>query len=87
VVVNGRSALPEVVARAGVAADEDGGPGALSFAAAVQDLLARPQADRERRARARAEEFGWPAAVNGFLTAHHVPGPVAAVARGAEVSR
>lgn len=76
VVVNARSALPEVVGRAGLAADADDGPGALGFADAVEILLARPMIDRRLRARARAEGFGWPAAVDGFLAAHQVPRPV-----------
>lgn len=79
-VVNSRSALPEVVGAAGVAADEGDGPGATSFADAVREILARPKVDREARARARAEEFGWPAAVEGFLVAHGVRGRTATTA-------
>ncbi|MBM0279547.1 glycosyltransferase family 1 protein, partial [Micromonospora sp. STR1s_6] len=36
-------------------------------------LAARPEAQRRRVARARAEEFGWPAAVAGFLRVHDAP--------------
>ncbi|MGK5738648.1 glycosyltransferase [Micromonospora sp. URMC 103] len=66
VVVNAASALPEVVGTAGRAAD--GSPAAV--AEAVRHLLARPEAQRRAAARARAEEFGWPAAVAGFLRVH-----------------
>ncbi|WP_446214482.1 glycosyltransferase [Micromonospora sp. IBSANI012] len=66
VVVNAASALPEVIGGAGVAAY--GTPAAL--ADAVCRLLDRPVAARRAAARARAEEFGWPAAVAGFLRAH-----------------
>ncbi len=66
VVVSASSALPEVVGSAGVSvAGED-------FAAGVRSLLARPEPVRRARARARAEEFGWPTAVAGFLAAHRV---------------
>jgi alpha-1,6-mannosyltransferase len=64
VVVDAASALPEVVGEAGIAvADED-------FAAGVAALLAQPAPARRAAARRRAEEFGWPAAVAGFLAAH-----------------
>ncbi|WP_406077178.1 glycosyltransferase [Micromonospora sp. NBC_00858] len=66
VVVNAASALPEVVGTAGLAAYGSG----ASVAAAVTRLAARPEAERRRAARARAEEFGWPAAVAGFLRVH-----------------
>ncbi len=72
VVVDAASALPEVVGEAGVAvADED-------FAAGVCAALEVPEPIRRAAARRRAEEFGWPAAVAGFLAAHGVPAPVAA---------
>ncbi|MFC8846373.1 MULTISPECIES: glycosyltransferase [unclassified Micromonospora] len=72
VVANAASALPEVLGPAGVAAA--GSPGAI--AAAVSRLLAIPEAHRRATARARAERFGWPAAVAGFLAAHAAgPGP------------
>jgi alpha-1,6-mannosyltransferase len=63
VVVNAASALPEVVGDAGVAVHTD-------FAQGVREILARPEAERRAAARARAERFGWPAAVDGFLEAH-----------------
>ncbi|XVU26609.1 glycosyltransferase [Actinoplanes sp. CA-054009] len=66
VVVNESSALPEVVGDAGVAVP--GTPEA--FANGVRTLLERPEAERRAAARARAEHFGWPAAVDGFLRAH-----------------
>ena len=66
VVVNDTSALPEVIGPAGLtAADND-----AAFADAIQDLLDSDVAVRRARARARAERFGWPAAVAGFLDAH-----------------
>ncbi|MET8356278.1 glycosyltransferase [Micromonospora sp. NPDC005171] len=66
VMVNAASALPEVVGEAGLAAYGSG----VSMAAAVRRLAARPETQRRRAARARAEEFGWPAAVAGFLGVH-----------------
>lgn len=66
VVVNASSALPEVVGEAGLAAYGSG----VAMAAAVTRLAARPEARRRSVARARAEEFGWPAAVAGFLRVH-----------------
>jgi alpha-1,6-mannosyltransferase len=66
VVVNAASALPEVVADAGVAVR--GTPEA--FARGVRQLMDRPERERRAAARARAEMFGWPQAVDGFLRAH-----------------
>ncbi|BFU44795.1 glycosyltransferase [Krasilnikovia sp. MM14-A1004] len=66
VVVSSRSALPEVVGAAGVAAPGDG-PG---YATAVRRLLSRPVAQRRAAARARAESFPWSRAVDAFLAAH-----------------
>jgi alpha-1,6-mannosyltransferase len=76
VVVDAASALPEVVGGAGVAVgDED-------FAAGVAALLAQPAGRRRAAARQRAEEFGWPAAVAGFLEAHGLaPAATAATTR------
>ncbi|HUZ38932.1 MAG TPA: glycosyltransferase [Streptosporangiaceae bacterium] len=75
VVVSGSSALPEVVGAAGVAvAGED-------FAAGVLGVLRQPAAGRRAAARARAEQFGWPAAVRGFLAAH-AAGPAGTGAAG-----
>ena len=74
VVVSDRSALPEVAGPAGLAAaDRD-----AAFADAIQCVLGSDVAARRARARARAERFGWPAAVRGFLAAHGLdPGPPA----------
>jgi alpha-1,6-mannosyltransferase len=69
VVVSASSALPEVVGTAGVAVCGEG------FADGVRDVLARPAAHRRTAARRRAEEFGWPTAVAGFLAAHGLPEP------------
>ena len=66
VVVDGGSALPEVAGDAGVAVYGEG----PAFAAGVRQLLARPEAQRRAAARARAEQFGWGTAVDGFLAAH-----------------
>jgi alpha-1,6-mannosyltransferase len=65
VVVDAASALPEVVADAGVAVHAD-------FATGVLDLLARPVHARRAAARIRAEAFDWPSAVGGFLAAHRI---------------
>ncbi|HEX8628739.1 MAG TPA: glycosyltransferase [Catenuloplanes sp.] len=70
VVVNAASALPEVVGDAGVAVTGVG----RDFAAGVCELLDRPVAVRRAAARARAQRFGWPAAVDGFLRAHGAAG-------------
>jgi alpha-1,6-mannosyltransferase len=77
VVVNAASALPEVVGAAGIAA---AGTGA-DLAAAVRELLVRPVPARRAAARARAERFGWPAAVDGFLRVHHQLARTAVAAR------
>jgi alpha-1,6-mannosyltransferase len=66
VVVNQASALPEVVGDAGVAVR--GTPEA--FAEGVRRIMERPEHERRAAARARAELFGWPQAVEGFLRAH-----------------
>ncbi|MFF2624187.1 glycosyltransferase [Kitasatospora griseola] len=71
VAVSRSSALPQVVGRAGLAATDTGS----GFADAVRQLLDRPEAERRAAARARAEEFGWDAAVTAFLAAHHAPLP------------
>ncbi|MBX7268700.1 glycosyltransferase [Micromonospora sp. Llam7] len=68
VVANAASALPEVIGPGGRAAD--GTPSAI--AAAVVRLLERSEVDRRTAARRRAEEFGWPGAVTGFLRAHGI---------------
>ena len=64
VVVSAESALPEVVGEAGASvAGED-------LAAGVTAVLSWPEAARRAAARARAEHFGWPAAVQAFLAIH-----------------
>jgi alpha-1,6-mannosyltransferase len=66
VVVSASSALREIVAPGCGAAVSDHAP---AFASAVTSLLADPEADRRAAARARAEQFPWPAAVDGMLAA------------------
>lgn len=66
VAVSRSSALPDIVGPAGAVAVDSG----AGFAAAVAELLARPQARRRAAARARAERYGWPAAVAAFLAVH-----------------
>ncbi|MBT2396128.1 glycosyltransferase [Streptomyces sp. ISL-100] len=66
VVASASSALPEVIADAGLSAPDSG----EAFADAVRRLLSRPEPARREAARARAELFGWPAAVEAFLAAH-----------------
>jgi alpha-1,6-mannosyltransferase len=64
VVVSAESALPEVVGEAGASvAGED-------LAAGVTTVLSWPEPTRRAAARARAEHFGWPAAVRAFLAIH-----------------
>ncbi|MBO0770250.1 MAG: glycosyltransferase [Actinobacteria bacterium] len=76
VVVSAGSALPEVIGPAGaVVTGED-------FTAGVLSVLARPAAQRRAAARARAAQFGWPAAVSGFLAAHGLAAGGAAAAGG-----
>ncbi len=65
-VVNAASALPEVVADAGVAAE--GTP--ASFADGIDDVLARDEAVRRANARARAETMPWSATVDALLSLH-----------------
>lgn len=64
VVVSAESALPEVVGDAGASVPGD------DLAAGVREVLRRPEAARRSAARARAERFGWPAAVQAFLAIH-----------------
>ncbi|GAA1517077.1 glycosyltransferase family 1 protein [Streptomyces albidochromogenes] len=78
VVASASGALPEVVGDAGLAAADSG----AAFADAVRQLLARPEEARRAAARARAELFGWPAAVDAFLAAHDARTP----ARSPEVT-
>ncbi|MFB6783375.1 glycosyltransferase [Streptomyces sp. NPDC056352] len=69
VVASASSALPEVIGGAGAAAADSGD----AFAAAVRELLARPEKERRTAARQRAELFGWDRSVAAFLAAHEVP--------------
>ncbi|MFE6053001.1 glycosyltransferase [Kitasatospora sp. NPDC056446] len=71
VAVSRASALPGLVGLAGVAADDSGS----GFASAVRQLLDRPEDARRTAARARAERYGWPAAVAAFLAAHGARNP------------
>jgi alpha-1,6-mannosyltransferase len=64
VVVSAESALPEVVGDAGASV-----PGE-DLAAGVISVLARPERARRAAARARAERYSWPAAVQAFLAVH-----------------
>jgi alpha-1,6-mannosyltransferase len=65
-VVSGSSALREIVQPScGAAVADD--PGA--FADGVLHVLATAEVERRAAARARAEQFTWPAAVDGMLTA------------------
>ncbi|MGW3234915.1 glycosyltransferase [Streptomyces olivaceus] len=66
VVASASSALSEVIGSAGAVAADHG----EAFADAVELVLARGEADRRGAARARAECFGWDAAVEAFLGAH-----------------
>lgn len=69
VVASASSALPEVIGDAGVAASDT----PEAFAAAVRELLCRPERHRRATARARAQAFGWDRAVAAFLSAHDAP--------------
>jgi alpha-1,6-mannosyltransferase len=71
VVASASSALPEVIGSAGAMAAGHG----EAFARAVGELLERPERDRREAARARAECFGWDAAVGAFLAAHDAAVP------------
>jgi alpha-1,6-mannosyltransferase len=71
VVVCRESALPEVIGDAGLAADDD----AVSYADAVERLLARDTQRSRRVAREQATRFDWQTAVDGFLRAHGTSGP------------
>jgi alpha-1,6-mannosyltransferase len=82
VVVDGASALPEVIGDAGVAVLGEG----EAFAEGVRMLLARPAPQRRAMARSRAELFDWGTAVSGFLRAHGV-GSVGSLDARAEAAR
>jgi alpha-1,6-mannosyltransferase len=66
VVVSGSGALPEVIGGAGVTVTGE------DFAGGVLGVLRQPAGQRRAAARAHAEQFGWAAAVRGFLAAHAV---------------
>ena len=83
VVVNQDSALSEVIGAAGVAVRGT----AEAFAGGVRQIMARPERERRAAARARAERFGWPQAVQGFLRAHGLAAPAVARQRPATVLR
>jgi alpha-1,6-mannosyltransferase len=68
VIVSSQSALPEVIGTAGLAVGGEG----PAYAAAVQQIMERPVAERRAAARAQAERFPWSASVAGFLAAHEV---------------
>lgn len=69
VVVSRSSALREIVRPAcGAAVSDHAG----AFAGAVRRLLSAPEPSRRAAARARAEQFTWPAAVDGLLGALRV---------------
>ncbi|CAM5381766.1 GDP-mannose-dependent alpha-(1-6)-phosphatidylinositol dimannoside mannosyltransferase [Streptomyces purpurascens] len=72
VVASASSALSEVIGSAGSVAADHG----EAFADAVDLLLEGLEADRREAARARAECFGWNAAVDAFLAAHDAAVPV-----------
>ena len=83
-VVSAESALPEVVGEAGASVAGE------NLAAGVTTVLSWPEPTRRAAARARAEHFGWPAAVRAFLAIHEAlvadeagegDGPAADVAR------
>jgi alpha-1,6-mannosyltransferase len=64
VVVSADSALPEVIGTAGVAS------GGEDLASGVATVLGWPAGQRRANARARAERFGWSAAIEAFLAVH-----------------
>ncbi|MGH3774274.1 MAG: glycosyltransferase [Pseudonocardiaceae bacterium] len=72
VVVSRSSALREIVRPTCGAAVADHAP---AFADAVSRLLDAPEPSRRAAARARAEEFTWPSAVTGMLSALQVGSP------------
>ncbi|GAA1240857.1 glycosyltransferase family 1 protein [Kitasatospora nipponensis] len=71
VAVSRSSALSAIVGPAGAVAEDSG----TGFADAVEDLLARPEAERRAAARAPAERYGRAAAVAGVRCVHEQPYP------------
>jgi alpha-1,6-mannosyltransferase len=69
VVANVHSALPEVLGTAGRASPST----PRCMAEAVEEVLALDETARRTAARARAEQFPWTAAVEGFLRVHRLP--------------
>jgi alpha-1,6-mannosyltransferase len=63
-VVSSSSALPAVIGEAGAAV------GGEDLSNGVHELLKKPETQRRAAARARAQDFGWDAAVSGFLAVH-----------------
>jgi alpha-1,6-mannosyltransferase len=78
VVASASSALPEVIGACGAVAADDG----EGFADAVEEVLGRREGARREAARARAECFGWDAAVTAFLAAHDADHDGVAAVRG-----
>jgi alpha-1,6-mannosyltransferase len=71
VVVSSKSALPELIGQAGMAAEDND----VACADAIQSLLRRDPVERRLLARAQAERYTWPNAVDGFLDAHGLSRP------------
>jgi alpha-1,6-mannosyltransferase len=81
VVASAAGAAGEVIGSAGVSVARKG------FATGVLTVLRRPEEARRAAARQRAEAFGWPAAVEGFLAAHAAAAaPVAARGQAARAA-
>ena len=71
VVVNDTRAPREVIGQAGLTAPDND----VAFADAIQCLLDSDVESAPGAGRDRAERFGWPAAVSGFLAAHGLAPP------------
>jgi alpha-1,6-mannosyltransferase len=80
VVVSRKSALPELIGQAGLAAEDTD----VACADAIQSLLRRDPVERRVLARTQAERYAWPTAVNGFLAAHGLSLAPRAGVNGAE---
>jgi alpha-1,6-mannosyltransferase len=71
-VVSRTSALTEIVtADSGASADND----PVAIARAVREIVSRPEHQRRRCARTRAETFTWQRAANGMLATLRAPRP------------